>query len=132
MKEWLRVALVSGMLAFASACSGPASTPDISGDELAARIGAGDAPLVLDVRTPEEYASGRVPHAINIPHTELHARLGELGLEDRDREIVVYCERGGRAAEAETTLRHAGFSDVRHLEGDMSAWRVADRPCEGC
>jgi len=124
--------MVSGVLAFASACSGAASTPAISGDELVARIAAGDAPLVLDVRTPEEYSAGHVPHAINIPHTQVPVRLDELGLEDRAREIVVYCERGGRAAEAETTLRHAGFSDVRHLEGDMSEWRSEARPCEGC
>jgi rhodanese-related sulfurtransferase len=130
MNGRLRLAAVLGALAWA--CSAPASAPAISGDELAARLAAGEAPLVLDVRTPEEFAAGRVPQAINIPHTELAARVDELGLEQRGREIVVYCERGGRAGEAEATLRRAGFTDVRHLEGDMSAWRSAARPCEGC
>jgi rhodanese-related sulfurtransferase len=132
MSGRLRLAIVSGALAFASACSGAASAPPISADELAARIAAGDAPLVLDVRSREEFAAGRVPQALNIPHAELGSRLGELGVEDPDREIVVYCESGRRAELAASTLRHAGFREVRHLEGDMRAWRVGERPCEGC
>lgn len=126
----LAVALAA--LTLALACSQASSEPTVTGDELAAQLAAGDAPLILDVRTPEEYASGRVPGAINIPHTELAARLTELGPDAREREIVVYCERGGRAAAAEAVLRDAGYRDVRHLEGDMSAWRSAQRPCDGC
>lgn len=129
---WLRLAVISGALALASACSEAAGAPAISGEELAARLAAGEAPLVLDVRTPEEFAAGRVPGAVNIPHTQLPARIDELGLEQRAREIVVYCESGRRAAEAEATLRAAGFTDVRHLEGDMRAWRSDERPCEAC
>jgi rhodanese-related sulfurtransferase len=127
-----RAAAILGALALASACSDAASAPEISGAELAARLEAGRAPIVLDVRTPEEYASGRVPGALNIPHTELGARLGELGPDARDQEIVVYCERGPRAAQAEALLHERGYARIVHLEGDMSAWRAEDRPCEGC
>lgn len=132
MSAWLRLAVVSGVLALASACSGPASTPAISVDELAARIAAGDAPLVVDVRTPEEFSAGHVPGALNIPYEQLAGRIGELGVEHRDREIVVYCESGRRAAEAESALRRAGFRGLRHLEGDMIAWRGARHACAGC
>ena len=132
LRPFLRILGILGALALASACGDAASAPPISGDELMERIAAGEGPFVLDVRTPEEFAAGRVPRAVNIPHTELAARLGEIGVEDRAREVVVYCESGRRAAEAEATLRHAGFSAVRHLEGDMKAWRNAERPCEGC
>ncbi len=85
--------------------------------------------LVLDVRTPEEYGGGHVPGAINVPHTEVAERLEELG-DDRSRPVVVYCERGGRAAQAEAALLASGFTDVRHLEGDMSDWRAKGRPLE--
>jgi rhodanese-related sulfurtransferase len=85
--------------------------------------------LVLDVRTPEEYGGGHVPGAINVPHTEVAERLEELG-DDRSRPVVVYCERGGRAAQAEAALLAGGFTDVRHLEGDMSDWRAKGRPLE--
>jgi rhodanese-related sulfurtransferase len=128
----LGLAAVCAALALASACSEAAGAPTISGEELARRLAAGDAPLVLDVRTPEEFAAGRVPGAVNIPHAQLPVRIDELGLEQRAREIVVYCESGRRAAEAESTLRAAGFTDVRHLSGDMRAWRRDQRPCEAC
>lgn len=131
MIDRLRLAIVS-LLALASACSGAAGTPAVSGEDLAQRIAAGDAPLLLDVRTPEEFAEGHIPQAINIPYDALAGRTGELGVEDLDREIVVYCRSGRRAAQAEATLREAGFRGVRHLEGDMIGWREAGRPCEGC
>ena len=83
--------------------------------------------LILDVRTPEEYAKGHVPGALNIPHTEVEARLSELA-GDKDRPVVVYCERGKRAGMAEATLAAAGYTDLYHLEGDMQAWRDAGRP----
>jgi phage shock protein E len=119
-------------LALGLACAEAASEPTMTGDELASRLAAGEAPLVLDVRTPEEFATGRIPGAINIPHTELSARLDELGPDARERELVVYCRSGARAAVAEAILRDADFSNVRHLEGDMTAWRGEERPCEAC
>ncbi len=85
--------------------------------------------LVLDVRTAEEFAQGHVPRAINIPHDELGERHAELGVSP-DREIVVYCERGGRASKAESVLREAGYTNVLHLAGDMRAWREQGRPIE--
>ncbi|MCR9092629.1 MAG: rhodanese-like domain-containing protein [bacterium] len=83
--------------------------------------------LILDVRRPDEYATSHVPGAINVPHDQVEARIAELG-EDRARTIVVYCEKGRRAGLAGDVLLAAGFSDVRHLEGDMSGWREAGRP----
>jgi rhodanese-related sulfurtransferase len=116
-----------------AACAVPAHAESelVSPAELAARLGTEGAPLILDVRSPGEYASGHVPGALNIPHGELAARLGELGGEPA-REMVVYCERGGRARAAEETLRRSGFRRVRHLEGDMQAWRQRRLPCTGC
>lgn len=127
-----RIAFACGALALAPACSRPTHAPPITGDELAARIHAGDAPLVVDVRPRAEYAAGHVPDALNIPEPELADRIGELGIEDRGREIVLYCGGGDCAKAARRLLRHAGFSDVRHLEGDISAWRETEHPCRSC
>lgn len=88
-----------------------------------------DDVLILDVRSAEEYARGHVPGALNIPHTEVGARLDELS-GAQHRPVVVYCEKGGRAGQAEATLLAAGFTDLHHLEGDMSAWRAAGRVVE--
>ena len=124
----LLAACAAALLAFSLACSDePASVASLTPDELLSSPPANA--LILDVRTPEEYARGHVPGAVNIPHTEVEARLDELS-GDKDRPVVVYCERGGRAGQAEATLLAAGFTDLRHLEGDMSAWREAGRPTE--
>ncbi len=103
---------------------------DITQQQLLKRLDSDTAPLVLDVRRPDEYAAGHVPKAINIPHTELEKRLNELGA-DKNSEVVVYCESGRRAAIAMDILQQAGFTEVIHLTGDMKAWRQHALPQEG-
>ena len=86
--------------------------------------------LVLDVRTEDEFSRGHLANALNVPHDELASRVAELG-GGSDRPVVVYCERGGRAGKAATVLEAAGYSNILHLEGDMSDWRAKGRPLEG-
>jgi rhodanese-related sulfurtransferase len=112
-----------------AACERAAATDPIAQAEAAAAVGRADAPLFLDVRTPAEYAAGRVPGAVNVPIDELPARVAELEAH-RAKEVVVYCERGPRASRAEEALESAGFTSVRRLEGDMSGWRGAGLPVE--
>lgn len=83
-------------------------------------------PLLLDVRTKEEFAEGHIPGAINISHDQLIKRLAEIG-DDRRLPVVVYCQSGRRAALAEAELEKAGFGHVYHLSGDYPGW-VKGRP----
>jgi rhodanese-related sulfurtransferase len=83
--------------------------------------------LVLDVRTPQEFAEGHVPGALNVPHDEVAARLADI---PRDKQIVLYCRSGRRAALAAAMLGAAGYARLSHLEGDMPAWAAAGRPVE--
>ncbi len=101
--------------------------PLITGAVLIERIDAGDAPVILDVRTAAEYAEGHVPGAINISHDELAERLAEIE-SARDVELVVYCRSGRRAGIAEALLTEQGFTNLEHLEGDMLGWAAAERP----
>jgi adenylyltransferase/sulfurtransferase len=82
---------------------------------------AGDPPLLIDVRTPQEWAICRLDAAILIPLQELPSRVDEL---DREREIVVYCHVGVRSAMAVEFLRGKGFSRARNLEGGIDAWSI--------
>jgi len=109
-----------------SDAAAPSVTP-ITAEALLASPPSGA--LILDVRTPAEFEKGHVPGAVNVPHSEIGARLAELG-DDRNRPVVVYCESGKRAGMAEGELLAAGFTDLHHLEGDMRAWRSAGRPTE--
>ncbi len=99
-----------------------AANKQINSTELIELIQADKAPVILDVRTSEEYLQGHIPGAINIEYRELPSRIDEVRNLGK-RKIVVYCERGVRANIAEETLEKAGFSEVLHLEGDMSGWR---------
>ena len=83
---------------------------------------------VLDVRPPDEFAAGHLPGAVNMPLSELEARLAEL---DPAQEIVAYC-RGPYCVlsfEAVATLRARGFK-VRRLEDGLPEWRAAGLPLE--
>ena len=74
---------------------------------------------VLDVREPDEFASGHIEGAQNIYVGHLRERLDEL---DREAPVVVTCGVGHRAAVGVSMLERAGFGDVRNLIGGMAAW----------
>ena len=107
---------------------GTIGTP-ITPIQLADRIREGSAPLVLDVRTPQEYAQGHIPGAVNIPHDELPTRLDELPISEPD-EVVVHCRSGRRARLAEDVLRERGYSNIRDLTGHWEAWQKGELPTE--
>ena len=83
--------------------------------------------FVLDVRTPEEFAQGHVPGAVNVPLDQLGARLAAV---PRDREVVIYCRTGRRSQLAADLLAANGYTRLRHLEGDMQGWVEKGRPVE--
>ena len=85
-----------------------------------------DAPILLDVRTPEEFAQGHLPGAVLIPHDQLAARLDEI---DRDRWVLVYCRSGKRASTAQDILEEAGI-EVRQIEGSWLRWQEEGRPVD--
>lgn len=74
---------------------------------------------LIDVRSPEEFTSGHVDGARNIPHGEIEQRAAEVGA--KDEPVVVYCRSGVRSAIAKSALEAAGFTRVHNL-GGMSRW----------
>jgi len=83
--------------------------------------------VVLDVRTAEEFDNGHIAGAINISHDEIEDKLTILSAY-KDKLVVVHCRSGRRAQSAENDLLASGFKKLRHLEGDMQAWRAAELP----
>jgi rhodanese-related sulfurtransferase len=71
--------------------------------------------LILDVRTPLEFAQGNHPGSLNIPLQDLPQRFQEL---DPRRPLVVCCASGGRSSMAKALLDRLGFEDVR----DAGPW----------
>ena len=83
--------------------------------------------MVLDVRSAEEFAAGHLPGAVNIPHDELAARIGELK-DAGDKDVVVYCRTGRRSQEALGVLQKSGFKRLMRLQGDYERWSGEKRP----
>lgn len=116
------------LLSLFALCSFAEETTTISQQALLTLMAApANKTIVLDVRTPEEFAEGHIAGAINISHEQINANLSKI-MAYKDQTIVVHCRSGRRAISAENDLRAAGFSDLRHLDGDMNGWHAADLP----
>ncbi len=100
--------------------------PEIGAAELSELLGGRSAPQLLDIRTPSEFAAGRIRGARNVPLTTLPSRLDALGL-DRARPVVAICLSAHRSAPAVRLLAERGFQ-ASQLAGGMIAWRAAGLP----
>jgi len=110
---------IAGLAFTAAGCA-----DHIGRGELLARIDAGSAPAIVDVRSAGEYAESHVPGAVHIPFYSL------LGNSERvpqgagpDEPVVVYCEHGPRAGIARAQLWFALDRPVLFLDGHMTAWK---------
>lgn len=83
--------------------------------------------VFLDVRTPEEYASGHIRGAKLVPLQELEKRVAEV---PRDRQVYVYCHSGRRSAKAASLLAAKGYTNIENVSGGMVAWQNAGYPVE--
>ena len=72
--------------------------------------------LILDVRSPEEYAAGHIPHAINIP-MEQFGEDPPKELPDRNQMIFVYCVKGIRSMNIANRLAHMGYKNIVEIGG---------------
>ena len=72
--------------------------------------------LILDVRSPEEYAAGHIPHAINIP-MEQFGEDPPKELPDRNQMIFVYCVKGIRSMNIANRLAHMGYKNIVEMGG---------------
>lgn len=77
--------------------------------------------ILVDVRTPEEYATGHLETAknINLYDEDFTERFKDI---DKDETIYVYCKKGGRSAKAQEKLKSLGFTKVINLEGGYDAY----------
>ena len=122
------LAAVAPAIAADPAPAAQSSATVMTQSDLLARLQRKDPGLVvLDVRTPAEFAAGHVPGARNISHELLQSRIDELG-DLRDKQVVLYCRSGRRSALAGEVLSKAGFKRLALLEGDYLAWESEQRP----
>jgi rhodanese-related sulfurtransferase len=83
--------------------------------------------LVLDVRNPDEFASGHLPGAKNIPIDELANRLGEIE-KSKSHIVITVCQSGVRSGTAVSILNKAGFEQAFSLDGGVAEWKAQSLP----
>ena len=83
--------------------------------------------IVIDVRTPEEYASGYIDNAVNIDFYTADFRE-QLAALDRDKTYLIYCRTGRRSASARDIMAELGFREVYNMSGGIVAWEAEGRP----
>ncbi len=81
----------------------------------------GGAGIILDVRTPGEYAGGNIARSVNMDFNsaEFEASLDTL---DKTKPVYVYCQGGGRSGQAKTMMLDKGFTEVYNLVGGYGNW----------
>lgn len=104
----------------------PPTFNGLSPVDLSAELASSAELMLVDVRTPDEYAEGFIEGAINLPLNELTMHLDLLP--NLDQNIVVYCGSGHRSAIAMTALNLLGYTNVRSMLGGFGAWTSAALP----
>lgn len=101
---------------------------NISMHDLSKKLGKLESgEVILDVRTPEEFAEGHIPGAINISHEEVAQHIAQL---KKYKKIYMHCRSGGRVRMAMSTLQNSGLNIVCITNSGMMDWIQAGYPTE--
>jgi adenylyltransferase/sulfurtransferase len=103
--------------------------PEITVDELFDRVNSDVPPLIIDVRSPQEFngGHGQILNSRSIPVMEIKSNLEDLD-SFKEKEIVTICPGGGLSLVAVEILTEAGFKDVKSLKGGLDLWREKGYP----
>ncbi len=84
--------------------------------------------VIIDVRTPEEFAESHLPEANNFPVDTLSQNIETIKKLQRDKPLLVYCRSGKRSARAAEKLKNLGVNSLYNLKGGIKAWSDANNP----
>jgi len=100
-------------------------TERVSAPMVAEEMESADAPLVLDIRNPREWATRHIGGSVNIPLNHLQERISEI---PRNRRIAVHCAGGYRSSIAASILHQYGITNLIEMAGGLAAWEAAKLP----
>lgn len=138
----IRPAIAFSLLAIAVLAAGCGNKPSDGGNDqtsgatqidhvdaqgAAALLNGPSKPVVLDVRTPEEFAEGHIEGAkmIDFRASDFESKVAEL---DRDQSYLVHCRSGGRSTESLEIFKKLGFKHIVHLDDGFGGWEAAGQP----
>jgi len=102
---------------------------EVTPDEVREMQSRGDRVVYLDVREPNEWNLGRLPHAVHLPRGNLETKVE--GLIDRNQKVVIYCARGNRSALAALTMLQMGYDGVSSMARGFQGWADIGGEVEG-
>lgn len=117
--------LQGGMEALAGRPDLVRTTERVSAPMMAEELAGATPPLVLDIRSPREWAAKHIEGSVNVPLNHLQERIAEI---PRDRRIAVHCAGGYRSSIAASILYREGINDLIELAGGLAAWEAAQLP----
>ena len=118
-REWLLAAAAVTLAGLASPATA-AAPPEVSLDEARAAHQGGGVTLI-DIREPDEHATGVAAGARLLPMSQLPRRLDEIP-QDPDRPVLLICRTQNRSGSVVDALRKRGYTNVRFVRGGMKAW----------
>jgi rhodanese-related sulfurtransferase len=83
--------------------------------------------VILDVRTPEEYAGGHIENSVNVDYEAADFR-DQVGKLDKSKTYLVYCRSGIRSAAASDIMLEMGFDNIYNMTGGITDWQAAGYP----
>lgn len=116
--------IIYSLLLFSlAACNSSSRTQKLKADEFSSKFSEASNPILIDVRTPEEFEESHIESAINIDVKQDNFEE-EIGKLDKGKSIFVYCKRGSRSAKAFLKIKEAGFNSVYELRGGIDSWTI--------
>lgn len=102
---------------------------DVTPQQVEELLDSKEVPIVIDARTPEEYAEGHIKGAIVIDVTakDFKEKLGKM---DKSKVYIVHCLSGARGRKAVKVFEKLGFKKVYHMNGGMMAWEDSGNPVD--
>lgn len=130
MKRITQILLIACLTVFTVACSnGQQGITKLGPAEFKKSFESDKNAVLLDVRTPGEFAGGHISNSINIDWNADDAE-SKLKILDPSKTYYVYCMSGGRSASAVNFMKESGFKNIVELNGGIMKWRAASLPEE--
>lgn len=121
MIKWLILTAVLLPLSCTSAQDTKAEYTQLAPEAFKTAISANDSPIIIDVRTPNEFQEGHIEGAtlINFYDGNFQEQINTL---PKDETIYIYCRSGNRSGQAANMMLKSGFGKIVELDGGMNAW----------
>lgn len=127
MKKYILLSFVTLTLFFYSCTNGQISDMNLAPTEFSKKLSENPEAILIDVRTPEEFAAGHIENSRNFDWNgdDFNNQISTL---DKTKPVYVYCLSGGRSGKAASQMRSDGFKEVYELNGGILSWRNSNLP----